>query len=137
MKRRLAKKLHKRQVLARREALGHPVPCPPEPTGRLLVPDWYVGWIRITTPGGRAKIRWVNQSRRVFRDNHSWHGGGFHINLHARNCVVEPVDVAQAVLPRLPMVFAAGVPESPLLRILAHEALLSAGMPHTAEGVIP
>lgn len=94
MKRRIAKKMHRREVERLREELGHPVPCPPaNRTGELLVPEGYVGPVLITTPSGRRKVRFVDEKRRVWRDDQGLRGGGFSIGVHAGSCRVEPCAV--------------------------------------------
>ena len=96
-----------------------PVPTEPPRTGVNLVPPGYVGWIRITTPRGRVKVRWVTADGIVFRDSHCWAGGRFHIERHAVFCRVEPCAVAAV----------ATLPQQPSTDAQAHAALLSAGLP--------
>jgi len=99
MKRRIAKKLHHQEVARRREAIGDARPCPPERTGELLVPEGYVGWVLITTPGPllrRRKVRYLGSDGRVYRDDLCLRGGRFHVRVHAVSCRVEPVALVTA-----------------------------------------
>lgn len=123
MKRRLAKKRHKAEVLARRAAIGDARPVPPARTGQLLIPAGYTGWVLITTPGGRQKVRFVAPSGRVFRDSHCWHGGGYHVALHAAFCRVEPVAIVSG-MHQWQGDF--------LSRVLAHPAIPATGTTTTA-----
>ena len=108
MKRRIAKKLAKRlglpsggEVLPgpRPSAvvLPAPVPCPPPIVARLLVPPSYVGWVLITTPTGRRKVRWLAEDDHVYRDDQCREPAHpFPVQIHATRCRIEPCQVLVA-----------------------------------------
>lgn len=101
MTRRAVKKLARRGELGVREVLAappmrgvdRPKPCLPASRGVLLVPQGYVGWVLITTPRGRRKVRFLAENWHVYRDDHMRGGGRYHVRVHAQYCRVEPCDV--------------------------------------------
>ena len=60
------------------------------------LPDGYTGWVLITTPQGRRKVRWV-QDGRVWRDDHRKEGGRHTVSFHSLSCTITPALVARLV----------------------------------------